>query len=98
MSKKLRYSCIFGMEIFHSTFFLLHIFLVCFIPSLCDGGFYHQQCVCICLSVLVAQLCPTLCDPVDCISPGSSVHGILQARVLDWVATPFSRGSSQPWD
>ena len=37
-----------------------------------------------------------LCDPVDCSPPGSSVHGILQARVLEWVAISFSRGSSQP--
>ena len=44
------------------------------------------------------QLCPTLCDPMDCSLPGSSVHGILQARVLEWVAMPFSRGSSQPKD
>ena len=50
------------------------------------------------LQVLVAQLCPTLCDPVDCSLPGSSVHGILQARILEWVAIPFSRGSSQPRD
>ena len=46
----------------------------------------------------VAQSCPTLCDPVDCSSPGSSVHGILQARMLEWVAISFSRGSSQPRD
>ena len=39
-----------------------------------------------------AQSCPTLCDPVDCSPPGSSVHGILQARILDWVAMPSSRG------
>ena len=45
--------------------------------------------------VKVAQLSPTLCDPMDCSPPGSSVHGILQARVLEWVAMPFSRGSSQ---
>ena len=45
--------------------------------------------------VLVAQSCPTLCDPVDCSLPGSSVHGILQARLLEWIAIPFSRGSSQ---
>ena len=38
----------------------------------------------------------TLCDPVDCNPTGSSVHGILQARILEWVAIPFSRGSSQP--
>ena len=42
------------------------------------------------------QLCPTLCDPMDCSLPGSSEHGILQVRILEWVAMPSSRGSSQP--
>ena len=46
----------------------------------------------------VAQSCPTLCDPMDCNLPGSSVHGIFQARVLEWVAISFSRGSSRPRD
>ena len=46
----------------------------------------------------VAQSCPTLCNPVDCSPPGSSIHGILQARILEWVAIAFSRGSSQPRD
>ena len=46
----------------------------------------------------VAQSCPTLCYPMDCSPPGSSVHGILQARILEWVAISFSRGSSQPGD
>ena len=50
------------------------------------------------LSVLVAQSCLTLCDSMDCIPPGSSVHGILQARILEWVAISFSRDSSQPKD
>ena len=45
-----------------------------------------------------AQSCPTLCDPVDCSPPGSSVHGILQAGILEWVAISFSRGSSWPKD
>ena len=44
------------------------------------------------------QLCLTLCDPMDCSPPGSSVHGILQARILEWVAIPFSRGSFLPGD
>ena len=44
--------------------------------------------------VLVAQPCPTLCNPMDCSLPGSSVHGILQARILEWIAIPFFRGSS----
>ena len=50
------------------------------------------------VKVLVAQLCPTPCNPMDYSLPGSSVHGISQARVLEWVAIPFSRGSSQPRD
>ena len=46
----------------------------------------------------VAQSCPTLCDPIDGSLPGSSVHGIFQARVLEWVAISFSRESSRPRD
>ena len=46
----------------------------------------------------VAQSCLTLCDPMDCNLPGSSLHGILRARVLEWVAISFSRGSSWPRD
>ena len=42
----------------------------------------------------VAQSCLTLCDPLDCSPPGSTVHGISQVRILEWVAIPFSRGSS----
>ena len=44
------------------------------------------------------ELCPTLCDPMDCSTSGFSVHGILQARILEWVAISFSRGSSRPRD
>ena len=50
------------------------------------------------LVVLVIQLCLTLHDPMDYSPPGSSVHGILQARILQWVAIPFSRASSRPRD
>ena len=50
------------------------------------------------VKVLVTQLGLTLCDPVDCSPPGSSVHGILQARILEWVAISFSRGSSRHRD
>ena len=46
----------------------------------------------------VTQSCLTLCDPMHCSLPGNSVHWILQARILEWVAMPFSRGSSQPRD
>ena len=44
----------------------------------------------------VFKLCPTLSDPMDCSLPGSSVHEIVQATILEWVAIPFFRGSSQP--
>ena len=48
--------------------------------------------------VLVTQSYPTLCNPMDCSPSGSSVYGILQARILEWVAIPFSRESPQPRD
>ena len=47
-----------------------------------------------CVHTKSLQSCPTLCDPIDCSSPGSSVHGILQARILEWVAISSSSGSS----
>ena len=47
---------------------------------------------------LVTQSCPALCDPMDCKSPGFSIRGIFQARILEWVALPFFRGSSWPRD
>ena len=53
--------------------------------------FQHTVCVC-------AQSCPTFCDPMGCSPPSFSVHGIFQARILEWVAISFSRGSSQPKD
>ena len=59
------------------------------IPALMDT--YAQQ-----RGGLVTQLCPTLCDPMDCNPPGSSVHGILPAGILEWVAIAFSRESSLP--
>jgi len=51
-----------------------------------------------CMRAKLLQLHPSFCDPVDCSPPGSSVHGILQARILEWVAIHFSRGSSLPKD
>ena len=62
-------------------------------------GFNHRVCTLLMRHVNVwAQLCLTLCDPVDYSPPGSYVHGILQARILEWVAMPSSRGSSRPRD
>ena len=48
------------------------------------------------MKVLVAQSCLTLCDPIDCGPPGSSIHGILQERITEWVALPFSRNLPDP--
>ena len=45
------------------------------------------------MKVQVPQSCLTICDPMDCSLPGSSIHGILQERVLEWVVTPFSAGA-----
>ena len=52
-----------------------------------------SPCVCVCVCVLIAQSCLTLGNPTDCSLPGSSVHGILQARILEWIAIRFSRQS-----
>ena len=62
--------------------------------SHCSVCLETLKCVHVC--VWVAQSCLILCDPMDYSPPGSSVHGILQARILEWVAIPFSMGSSQP--
>ena len=51
-----------------------------------------------CMHAKLLQSCPTLCDPMNCSLPGSSVHGILQARILEWVAMPYSSRSSWPRD
>ena len=72
----------------HSSDFLVHFLIHIITVSV------HPKC-CAVLS-LVAQLCLTLCDSMDCNLSGSSVHGILQARILEWVAMPSSRVSSQP--
>ena len=57
-----------------------------------------NPCMYVQILLLVTQSCLTLCDPMDCSPSGSSVHGILQARILEWVAIPFSRGCSWYWD
>ena len=69
------------------------------------GAFYFERFLIIdamsligVVKVKVAQSCLTLCEPIDCSLPGSSVNRTLQARILEWVAFPFSRGSSEPKD
>ena len=64
-------------------------------PSPAENPPVTPQCVCACS---VAQACQTLCSPMNCSWPGSSVHGVLQARILEWVSIPFSRGSFQSRD
>ena len=65
----------------------------------CAESFGHKMVLCCVLRCAKSlQLCPTLQDPMDCSPLGSSVHGILQARILEWVALPSSRGSSRPRD
>ena len=75
-------------------------FCVSAIGHLSQGQYYFSciflQVMCMC--VLVAQSCPTLGNPMDCSSQGSPVPGILQARILEWFAIPFSREAFQPWD
>ena len=76
-------------------------------PSLPPGTYCYSYwahaswvplCVCVCVFVWVTQSCLTLRDSVDCSPSGSSINGILQGRILEWVAIPVSRGSSQPRD
>ena len=76
-----------------------------FVPRYChkERAIQHHprlwdQLSCLCCVCLVPQSCLTLCDPMDCSPPGSSVDGILQARILESVAMPSFRGSSQPRD
>ena len=92
----LPFHLVYVFQFLHLFFFFLMFFLT--LPSSTVEKLSYA-----CNACSVAQSCPTLCDPVDCSPPGSSVHGILQARilegVLEWVAISFSRaGSSRPRD
>ena len=85
----------------HIIYYILLCFCMCIVHAYVNTCTYELY-MFICTSIyvpsgsLAAKLCPTLCDPRDCSPPGSSVHGILQARVLEVVAFSFSRRSSQP--
>ena len=72
--------------------------LFIFVFPVHQSGHVACVCVCVCVCVLVAQLCPTLCDPMDYSPPDSSIHGISQSRILEWVTIPFSWESSWPRD
>ena len=75
----------------------LNPFLMCTAKSQYLSGLLGQEIKWVRCAKLL-QSCPALCDPMDCSLPGSSVHGLLQVRILEWVAMPSSRGSSQPKD
>ena len=81
------HTALIGQVCMTPTFVLL---TVCYVACLCF--LIHSVCL------LVTQLCLTLCHPTDCSPPGFSVHGILQARLLEWIAIPFFRGSFWPRD
>ena len=67
--------------------------IVCILHSYMHTAYLHM-----CCATKLSQLCPALCDPINCSPPGSFVHGILQATVLEQIAVPFSMESSQPRD
>ena len=71
-------------------------FWVSFLFKVSNSVTIHSP-VCVCV-YMCAQSCLTLCDSMDCSLPWSTVHGVLQARILEWVALPFSRGTSWPRD
>ena len=66
--------------------------------QVCSGLHAFWFILCCAVLCLVAQSCLTLCEPEDCSLPGPSVHGILQARILEWIVMPSFSGSSQPRD
>ena len=76
---------------------VLYVYYTCICVNTCTYKLHMFLCISIYVSSggLVAKLCPTLSDPIDCSPLCSSVHGILQARILEWVAIHFFRGSSQ---
>ena len=85
-----------GPAVFPFIFFIWRIIAVHRCVGFCHISMWisHTSCV----HAMLIQSCPTLCDPMDGSPPVSSVHGILQARILEWIAMPSSRGSSRPRD
>ena len=81
-------------------FFVCGFRLVRYIHKMCiyNFGSVFSTNDLMCMRAQLLQSCLTLCDPMDWGPPGSSVHGILQTRILEWVAMPCTRGSSQPRD
>ena len=99
--KRLFSSSLSAIRVVSSAYLRLLIFLLAIFPACASSSpaFHMMYCACkLKKEREVAQSCPTLCDTMDCSLSGSSVHGIFQARVLEWVAISFSRGSSRPRD
>ena len=74
-----------------------HLVITLYLQTFLTHSVFRNQ-LTLCMHAKSLQLCLTLCNPMDCSPPGSSVPGILQARILEWVAIPSSRGSSQHRD
>ena len=89
------YMCIIHMQMCISMCILI---CVCICLYMCIFVYVYQCAYVRCCHCLVTKRCLTLCNPMDCSLPGSPVHRISQARILKWVATAFSGGSSQPRD
>ena len=83
------YVCMYVCVSVCSVCMCVHVCSTCICTSGCAVGAY--VCVCVCVYAKSLQSCPALCNPIDCSMPGSSVHGILQARILQLVAISFSR-------
>ena len=92
--------CLNHQEIPENTFYTYCSFkIIAIIISIArDFSYFSKKKKMLYILSEVAQSCPTLCDPMDFSLPGSSIHGIFQARILEWVAISFSRGTSRPRD
>ena len=71
-----------------------HLVITLYLQNFLTHSVFRNQ-LTLCVHAKSLQLCLTFCNPMDCSPPGSSIPGILQARILEWVAIPSSRGSSQ---
>ena len=88
----IRYMYVYMTLVWFSKEMLTVLFFCCGVYTLTHSAEDVSACV------RHGQLCPTLCDPMDCSLLGSSVHGIILARILEWVVISSSRGSAQPRD
>ena len=89
--------CLYYLSNENDIYVYIHIYSTCI-----------HACTCVCtrmciyahtrLSCFLTKLCPTLCDPMDCSLPGFSIHGIFQARILEWVAISFSNTQTYSWN